>query len=38
VKTREGIDERWFSVNQLRTKWALTSKNEGLSHIAFEDG
>ena len=35
---RGGIDERWFSSTTPADNGPLTSKNEGLSHIAFEDG
>ena len=35
---RGGIDERWFSSTTAADNGPLTSKNEGLSHIAFEDG
>ena len=35
---RGGIDERWFASTTAAQNGPLTSKNEGLSHIAFEDG
>lgn len=35
---RGGIDERWFSSTTPADNGPLTSKNEGLSHIVFEDG
>lgn len=35
---RGGIDERWFSSTTPADNGPLTSKNEGLSHVAFEDG
>ena len=35
---RGGIDERWFSSTTPADNGPLTSKNEGLSHIAVEDG
>ena len=35
---RGGIDERWFSSTTPADNGPLTSKNEGLSHIAIEDG
>ena len=35
---RGGIDERWFSSTTAAQNGPLTSKNEGLSHIALEDG
>ncbi|MFA7691556.1 MAG: hypothetical protein WCX86_01535 [Candidatus Hydrogenedentales bacterium] len=35
---RGGIDERWFSSTTPADNGPLTSKNEGLSHIAFEEG
>ena len=35
---RGGIDERWFSSTTPADNGPLTSENEGLSHIAFEDG
>lgn len=35
---RGGIDERWFSSTTPADNGPLTSKNEGLSHIAFEQG
>ena len=35
---RGGIDERWFSSTTPADNGPLTSKNEGLSHIIFEDG
>ena len=35
---RGGIDERWFSSATPADNGPLTSKNEGLSHIAVEDG
>jgi len=34
---RGGIDERWFSSTTPADNGPLTSKNEGLSHIAVED-
>ena len=34
---RGGIDERWFSSTTPADNGPLTSKNEGLSHIIFED-
>ena len=34
---RGGIDERWFSSTTPADNGPLTSKNEGLSHIVFED-
>ncbi len=35
---RGGIDERWFSSTTAADNGPLTSENEGLSHIVFEDG
>jgi hypothetical protein len=35
---RGGIDERWFSSTTPADNGPLTSKNEGLSHVVFEDG
>ena len=35
---RGGIDERWFSSTTPAQNGPLTSKNEGLSHIALEEG
>ncbi|QDS98296.1 cupin domain-containing protein [Adhaeretor mobilis] len=35
---RGGIDERWFSSTTPADNGPLTSKNEGLSHVAVEDG
>src|SRR5450759_2049228 len=35
---RGGIDERWFSSTTPADNGPLTSKNEGLSHVAFDDG
>ena len=35
---RGGIDERWFASTTPADNGPLTSKNEGLSHVAFEDG
>ena len=35
---RGGIDERWFSSTTPADNGPLTSKNEGLSHIVFEEG
>ncbi len=35
---RGGIDERWFSSTTPADNGPDTSKNEGLSHIVFEDG
>ena len=35
---RGGIDERWLSSTTPADNGPLTSKNEGLSHIVFEDG
>jgi len=35
---RGGIDERWFSSTTAAGNGPLTSPNEGLSFIAFEDG
>jgi hypothetical protein len=35
---RGGIDERWFSSTTPADNGPLTSRNEGLSHIVFEDG
>lgn len=35
---RGGIDERWFASTTAAQNGPLTSKNEGLSHIALEDG
>ena len=35
---RGGIDERWFSSTTPADNGPLTSHNEGLSHIALEDG
>ena len=35
---RGGIDERWFSSTTPADNGPLTSKNEGLSHVALEDG
>lgn len=35
---RGGIDERWFASTTPADNGPLTSKNEGLSHIAVEDG
>ena len=35
---RGGIDERWFSSTTPADNGPLTSQNEGLSHIAVEDG
>ena len=35
---RGGIDERWFASTTPADNGPLTSENEGLSHIAFEDG
>ncbi|MEN6338018.1 MAG: hypothetical protein ABFE01_27500, partial [Phycisphaerales bacterium] len=35
---RGGIDERWFSSTTPADNGPLTSPNEGLSFIAFEDG
>lgn len=35
---RGGIDERWFSSTTPADNGPLTSKNEGLSHIAVGDG
>jgi len=35
---RGGIDERWFSSTTPADNGPLTSPNEGLSHIALEDG
>lgn len=34
---RGGIDERWFSSTTPADNGPLTGKNEGLSHIVFED-
>jgi len=34
---RGGIDERWFASTTPADNGPLTSKNEGLSHIVFED-
>ena len=35
---RGGIDERWFSSTTPADNGPLTSENEGLRHIVFEDG
>ena len=35
---RGGIDERWLSSTTPADNGPLTSKNEGLSHIVFEEG
>src|SRR5687768_10243250 len=35
---RGGIDERWLSSTTPAKNGPLTGKNEGLSHIAFNDG
>ena len=35
---RGGIDERWFSSTTPADNGPLTSKNEGLSHVIFQDG
>ncbi|MBS1932516.1 MAG: hypothetical protein JST96_00855, partial [Bacteroidetes bacterium] len=35
---RGGIDERWLSSTTPADNGPLTSKNEGLSHIVYEDG
>lgn len=35
---RGGIDERWFSSTTPADNGPLTSRNEGLSHVAFADG
>lgn len=35
---RGGIDERWLSSTTPAENGPLTGENEGLSHIAFEDG
>src|SRR6185436_452659 len=35
---RGGIDERWFSSTTAAQNGPLTSKNEGLSHVVFENG
>lgn len=35
---RGGIDERWFSSTTPADNGPLTSRNEGLSHVAFQDG
>ena len=35
---RGGLDERWFSSTTPADNGPLTSKNEGLSHIVFNDG
>ena len=35
---RGGIDERWFSSTTPADNGPLTRKNEGYSHIEFEDG
>jgi hypothetical protein len=35
---RGGIDERWFSSTTPAQNGPLTSKNEGLSHVVFNDG
>lgn len=35
---RGGIDERWFSSTTPADNGPLTSKNEGLSHVVFEEG
>jgi hypothetical protein len=35
---RGGIDERWFASTTAADNGPLTSKNEGLSHIIFNDG
>ncbi len=35
---RGGIDERWFSSKTTADTGPLTSKNEGLSQVVFEDG
>jgi hypothetical protein len=34
---RGGIDERWFSSTTPAKNGPLTSKNEGLSHVVFDD-
>lgn len=35
---RGGIDERWLSSTTPAENGPLTSKNEGLSHVVFQDG
>ena len=35
---RGGIDERWFSSTTPADNGPLTSENEGLSHLVFEEG
>ena len=35
---RGGIDERWFSSTTPADNGPLTSPNEGLSYVVFEDG
>src|SRR3990172_11572929 len=35
---RGGIDERWFASTTPADNGPLTSKDEGLSHVVFQDG